>query len=67
MLLYVYYTVSNVCKRTIIRISYYVLYMYIYLYTGDDRPHHKSNFDFDENALLISSSVLVQIARDLLA
>ena len=43
-------------------------YTYIYLYTiGDARPHHKSNFDFDENALLISSSVLVQIARDLLA
>ena len=37
------------------------------MYIGDDRPHHKSNFDFDENALLISSSVLVQIARDLLA
>ena len=30
-ILYVYYTVSNVCKRTINRISYYVLYMYIYL------------------------------------
>ena len=33
---------------------------------GELRPHHKSVFDFDENALLISSSLLVQIIRDIL-
>lgn len=33
---------------------------------GDIRPHHKSVFDFDEEALKISSSCFVQIIRDLL-
>lgn len=33
---------------------------------GDKKPHHKSNFDFDESALLLSSSVYVQIIRDLM-
>jgi len=33
---------------------------------GDKKPHHKSNFDFDESSLLVSASVYVQIIRDLL-
>jgi len=33
---------------------------------GELRPHHKSVFDFDENSLLISSSLFVQIIRDIL-
>merc|ERR1711871_1535662 len=33
---------------------------------GEVRPHHKSVFDFDEEALTISASLLVQIVRDLL-
>lgn len=33
---------------------------------GEQLPHHKSVFDFDENALLISASLLVTIIRDLL-
>ncbi len=33
---------------------------------GEQRPHHKSVFDFDENALLVSTSMFVQIIRDLL-
>jgi amidohydrolase len=33
---------------------------------GECRPHHKSVFDFDERALLVSTSVFVQIIRDLL-
>jgi len=31
---------------------------------GEMRPHHKSVFDFDERAMLISASVFVQIVRD---
>jgi len=31
-----------------------------------DIPHHCSHFDFDENALLIGSSVFVQIIKDTL-
>lgn len=34
---------------------------------GEIRPHHKSVFDFDEKALLISSSMYVMIARSKLA
>lgn len=33
---------------------------------GACRPHHKSVFDFDERGLLVSSSIFVQIVRDLL-
>lgn len=33
---------------------------------GELRPHHKSVFDFDERALLVSASVFVQIIRDTL-
>eukprot|EP01032_Pedospumella_encystans_P016085 gene16085-18366_t len=33
---------------------------------GDIRPHHKSIFDFDERALLVSASVFVQLIRDIL-
>jgi len=33
---------------------------------GESRPHHKSVFDFDERALLVSASVFVQIIRDVL-
>lgn len=33
---------------------------------GDTRPHHKSVFDFDEDAMLVSCSLLVQIIRDTL-
>jgi metal-dependent amidase/aminoacylase/carboxypeptidase family protein len=33
---------------------------------GDVRPHHKSVFDFDEDALLLSASLLVGVARRLL-
>ncbi len=33
---------------------------------GDPRPHHKSVFDFDERALLVAASILVQLIRDLL-
>ena len=33
---------------------------------GELKPHHKSVFDFDESALLISSSLFVQIIRNLL-
>ena len=31
-----------------------------------ERPHHISNFDFDENAMLIASSIFVQIVKDVL-
>jgi len=31
---------------------------------GETRPHHKSVFDFDERAMMISASVFVQIIRD---
>lgn len=31
---------------------------------GAVRPHHQAVFDFDERALLVSASVLVQIVRD---
>ncbi len=34
---------------------------------GDTRPHHKSVFDFDERAMMISSSVYVQIIRNKLS
>jgi amidohydrolase len=33
---------------------------------GDVRPHHKSVFDFDEDAMLVSCSILVQIVRETL-
>ena len=33
---------------------------------GECRPHHKSVFDIDERCLLISSSVFVQIIRDVM-
>ena len=33
---------------------------------GDVRPHHKSVFDFDEDAMLVSASLFVQIVKDLL-
>lgn len=33
---------------------------------GEIRPHHKSVFDFDEDAMLISASIFVQIIRDVL-
>ncbi|KAJ1432476.1 peptidase, M20D family [Ochromonadaceae sp. CCMP2298] len=33
---------------------------------GETRPHHKSVFDFDERALMVSASVFIQIIRDLL-
>ena len=33
---------------------------------GEIRPHHKSIFDFDERALLVSASTLVQLIRDML-
>lgn len=33
---------------------------------GECRPHHKSVFDFDERGMLISSSIFVQIIRDVL-
>lgn len=33
---------------------------------GDLRPHHKSVFDFDEDAMLVSASLFIQIIRDLL-
>ena len=34
--------------------------------SGELRPHHKSVFDFDERAQLISASAFVQIARDVM-
>lgn len=34
---------------------------------GEVRPHHRSVFDFDEDALLISASIFVEIVRDVLA
>lgn len=34
---------------------------------GEPRPHHKSVFDFDETALLVSASMFIQIIRDLLS
>jgi metal-dependent amidase/aminoacylase/carboxypeptidase family protein len=34
---------------------------------GEVRPHHRSVFDFDEDALLISASMFVEIVRDVLA
>lgn len=30
---------------------------------GDPRPHHKSVFDIDENAIMISASVMINIVR----
>lgn len=33
---------------------------------GEEKPHHKSVFDFDEKALQISASMFVQIISDLL-
>ena len=33
---------------------------------GEARPHHKSVFDFDEKAMAIAASILVQLAYDLL-
>lgn len=33
---------------------------------GEERPHHKSVFDFDESGILISASIFVQLIRDLL-
>eukprot|EP00047_Mylnosiga_fluctuans_P019761 m.85794 g.85794 ORF g.85794 m.85794 type:complete len:398 (+) comp8254_c0_seq1:87-1280(+) len=33
---------------------------------GDPRPHHKSVFDFDEDAILLGASVFVQIIRDVI-
>jgi len=33
----------------------------------EEVPHHKSNFDIDERALLVGSSVFVQLIEDLLA
>lgn len=33
---------------------------------GETRPHHKSVFDFDEDALLISSSTFISIIEDLI-
>jgi amidohydrolase len=35
-------------------------------FPGECRPHHKSVFDFDERALLVSASIFVQIIRDTL-
>lgn len=34
---------------------------------GERRPHHKPVFDFDEDALLVTASIFVQIVRDLLS
>lgn len=34
---------------------------------GDTRPHHKSVFDFDEEAILVGASVFVNIVREVLA
>lgn len=31
---------------------------------GDVRPHHKSVFDFDEDAMLVSASMFLQICDD---
>ena len=31
---------------------------------GDVLPHHKSVFDFDERAMLISASTFVEVAYD---
>ena len=33
---------------------------------GDIRPHHKSIFDFDERALLVSASTFITLIRDML-
>jgi amidohydrolase len=33
---------------------------------GEPRPHHKSVFDFDERAMPIAASILVQLVVDLL-
>jgi amidohydrolase len=33
---------------------------------GEARPHHKSVFDFDEKAMAIAASILVQLVYDLL-
>ncbi len=33
---------------------------------GEERPHHKSVFDFDERAILIAASIFVNIVTDLL-
>jgi metal-dependent amidase/aminoacylase/carboxypeptidase family protein len=33
---------------------------------GEPRPHHKSVFDFDEKAMPIAASILVQLVVDLL-
>jgi len=32
----------------------------------EEVPHHKSNFDLDERALLVGSSIFVQLIEDLL-
>ena len=34
---------------------------------GEIRPHHKSIFDFDERAMLVSASTFVQLIRDMLS
>jgi amidohydrolase len=34
---------------------------------GEVRPHHKSVFDFDENAMLISASIFIEIIYSVLA
>ena len=33
---------------------------------GEVRPHHKSVFDFDERALLVSATIFVELVHDLL-
>ena len=33
---------------------------------GEIRPHHKSIFDFDERALLVSASTFITLIRDML-
>ena len=33
---------------------------------GEDKPHHNSKFDMDENALLISASLFIKIVENIL-
>lgn len=37
------------------------------LVQGPSRPHHKSVFDFDEDALLVGASVFVELVEGMLA
>jgi metal-dependent amidase/aminoacylase/carboxypeptidase family protein len=60
-----------------IHVCYLITYVYVNVHVGcfffvgaglpgERRPHHKSVFDFDERAMLVAASVLVQLTRDIL-